>query len=98
MKPRLRLRTRRASRRQGQRSHFSAAEEEPAVASRPQAPTTVRVRNGESLYSIIVRNFGKYDKELEQEILLVNPGIKNPDLIYAEQTITLPDVPRTDER
>ena len=78
--------------------HLTAAKEEWVVASRAQAPTTVRVRNGDSLYSIIVQNFGKYDKALEQEILHVNPGIKDPHLIYAEQIITLPDIKRTPER
>jgi hypothetical protein len=54
--------------------------------------TTLVVRDGENLSKIIIRNFGMYDKVIEQEILKVNPGIKNPDLIYPEQTITIPSL------
>jgi len=78
--------------------HLLAAEEEFAADKQLQISTTVRVRNGESLSSIMIRKFGKYDKALEQEILLANPSIKNPDLVSVGQTVIIPNEPPGSER
>ena len=72
--------------------------QEPPEAGPSPHETTIVVRDGESLYRIIIRHFGKYDKALRQKILLVNPGIKNPNLIYPDQIITIPNVPPVSKR
>jgi general secretion pathway protein A len=54
----------------------------------PAAP--VIVKKGETLSDIIIEKFGKYDEMIEQDILRVNPSIKNPDRIREGQIITLP--------
>lgn len=80
------------------KEHLFVAAEEPVVESRSQKLTTVRVRNGESISSIMIRKFGKYDKALEQEILLANPSIKSPDFVYVGQIIVIPHEPPAPER
>jgi nucleoid-associated protein YgaU len=66
--------------------------QEPTEAGPSPYETTLVVRDGENLSKIIIRNFGMYDKIIEQEILKVNPDIKNPDLVYPDQTITIPSL------
>jgi general secretion pathway protein A len=50
----------------------------------------VVAKNGDTLSSIIKRNYGTYDEEILITVLRENPGIQNPDLISAGQVIELP--------
>jgi nucleoid-associated protein YgaU len=50
----------------------------------------VIVKGGESLSNIIIQIFGEYDELIEQDILRANPSIKNPNRLFAGQTIILP--------
>jgi type II secretory pathway predicted ATPase ExeA len=50
---------------------------------------TVVVKKGETLYSIILRVYGKSDPKILEAILKNNPEIKNPNLIFENQVIKL---------
>ena len=52
---------------------------------------SVVVKKGETLYSIMLRVYGKDDPKILDAILQINPEIKNPDLISVNQVIKLPD-------
>jgi len=52
------------------------------------AATTYTVKSGDSMWKIAV----KYQVGLS-ELIAANPHIKNPELIYPGQKITIPDVP-----
>jgi len=51
---------------------------------------TVVVIKGETLYSIILRVYGKADPKILDAILKINPEIKNPNFIFENQVIKLP--------
>ena len=51
---------------------------------------TVVVNKGETLYSIILRVYGKADPKILDAILKINPEIKNPNFIFENQVIKLP--------
>lgn len=48
------------------------------------------VKRGETLNEILIRIYGKADLKLLNEVLRLNPEIKNPDLIQENQVIRLP--------
>ncbi len=50
-------------------------------------PLTYIVKSGDSMWKIAVKNQVGLD-----EIISVNPQIKNPDLIYPGQSITIPNI------
>ncbi|MDH3883951.1 MAG: AAA family ATPase [Desulfobacterales bacterium] len=52
---------------------------------------TVVVKKGETLYSIILRVYGKANPKILDAILKINPEIKNPNFIFENQVIKLPD-------
>jgi nucleoid-associated protein YgaU len=52
---------------------------------------TVIVNKGDSLYSIILKAYGKVDSAILVAILKINPEIRNPNLIYENQVIKLPE-------
>jgi general secretion pathway protein A len=54
--------------------------------------TVVTAGEGDTLAKIIARNYGRYDKALERKVLEANPRIKDPDLIYVRQRITMPGI------
>ncbi len=56
------------------------------------APKTVKVtvRPGETLQQIALRTLGQNDSKLMKQIQLLNPGLRNPDHIEADQEIRLP--------
>jgi type II secretory pathway predicted ATPase ExeA len=53
------------------------------------------VRKGESLYEIIIREYGKFDEGLVSLILKRNPEIISPDIIEENQVIILPETANT---
>jgi len=52
---------------------------------------TVVVNKGETLYRIILRVYGKADPKILDAILKINPEIKNPNFIFENQVIKLPE-------
>jgi type II secretory pathway predicted ATPase ExeA len=52
---------------------------------------TVVVNKGETLNGMILRVYGKADPKVLDAILEINPEIKNPDVIFENQAIKLPD-------
>ena len=55
-----------------------------------QASEDVKVKPGQTLYQISVDKFGKYNKNVLQELQSLNPGLDNPDRIHAGQKIRVP--------
>jgi type II secretory pathway predicted ATPase ExeA len=51
----------------------------------------VVVKKGETLYEIILRVYGKNDPKILKAILKINPDIKDPDFIFENQIIKLPE-------
>jgi nucleoid-associated protein YgaU len=51
----------------------------------------VVVKKGETLYSIILSVYGKANPKILAAILKINPEIKNPNFIFENQVIKLPD-------
>ena len=51
----------------------------------------VVVKKSDTLYKIILRVYGKYEPEFLEAILEINPEIKNPDFIFENQVIKLPE-------
>jgi general secretion pathway protein A len=51
----------------------------------------VVVNKGETLNGILLRVYGKADPKVLDAILAINPEITNPDLIFENQAIKLPD-------
>jgi len=49
------------------------------------------VNKGETLNGILLRVYGKADPKVLDALLEINPEIKNPDFIYENQAIKLPD-------
>jgi type II secretory pathway predicted ATPase ExeA len=65
----------------------------PASASKvaaPAAPETIRVAQGQTLYRISVKQFGKYNHAVLQEIRDLNPWMNDPNHIRPGQTIRIP--------
>lgn len=56
------------------------------------AATVVSAKEGDSLFRVIAEHYGRHNKAIERKVLLANPGIKNPDLIYVRQSIKMPDL------
>jgi nucleoid-associated protein YgaU len=52
---------------------------------------SVAVRKGDTLYKIVIRIYGEKNPEIIDAILKINPEIKNPDLIFENQIIKLPE-------
>ena len=51
----------------------------------------VVVKKGETLYEIILRVYGENDPKILNAILEINPEINNPDVIFENQIIKLPE-------
>jgi general secretion pathway protein A len=64
----------------------------PAAQSVPAAPATasVKVLPGETLYRISVKNLGKYNHEILNQIRGLNPWINDPDHIRSGRQILIP--------
>jgi LysM repeat protein len=54
------------------------------------ASETIRVSQGQTLYRISVKQFGKYNQALLQEIRDLNPWLNDPNHIRPGQTIRIP--------
>jgi nucleoid-associated protein YgaU len=52
---------------------------------------SVAVRKGDTLNKIIIRIYGENNPKIIDAILKINPEIKNPDLIFENQIIKLPE-------
>jgi hypothetical protein len=52
---------------------------------------SVAVRKGDTLNEIIIRIYGERNPKILDAILKINPEIKNPDLIFENQIIKLPE-------
>jgi nucleoid-associated protein YgaU len=52
---------------------------------------SVVVRKGDTLNKIIIRIYGKEELEILDAILRVNPEISNPNIIFENQIIKLPE-------
>jgi general secretion pathway protein A len=52
---------------------------------------SVAVRKGDTLNKIIIRIYGEKNPKILDAILKINPEIKNPDLIFINQIIKLPE-------
>jgi len=50
----------------------------------------VPVEPNDTLYRIVVRNYGKFDKQLYQQILDLNPSLTDPNHIVSGQVIRIP--------
>ncbi len=76
------------------------AETEPAPASEvveelptpsdPDAPQTVALELGSSLYELILERYGRYDDVLLSAVLAANPQIQDPETVVAGTSIELP--------
>jgi nucleoid-associated protein YgaU len=55
-----------------------------------KAKNWIVVKKGETLVEIITREYGKMNPRILEAILKINPEIKDPDLIFENQTIKLP--------
>ena len=62
------------------------------------AATMVSAKEGDTLSKVIADHYGRYDKTIEQKVLLANPDIKDPNLIYVGQRIKMPDLTQGPER
>ncbi len=64
----------------------------PATQSVPAAPATasVKVMPGETLYRISVKNLGKYNHDILNQIRGLNPWINDPDHIRSGRQILIP--------
>lgn len=73
----------------------SVADEKPQQITVTHTPTQdenmVIVREGRTLSTILVEKLGRYDAFLLDEVLRLNPDIRNPDDIKVGQIITLPN-------
>jgi general secretion pathway protein A len=56
-----------------------------------KAKNWIVVKKGETLVEIITREYGKMTPRILEAILNINPEIKDPDLIFENQTIKLPE-------
>lgn len=68
----------------------TAAANLPAPASDSAQTVKVVVRPGETLQQIALRHLGKDNSDLIKQIQQLNPSLKNPDHIEADQEIRLP--------
>ena len=73
----------------------TAAASVPAVADGSQPTLKVVVRPGETLQQIALRNLGQNNNELIKQIQQLNPRLKDPDHIEADQEIRLPQVSKS---
>jgi phage tail protein X len=64
----------------------------PVRAGLLQGSRLVRVNPNESLIRISFNNFGRFDTEILEEILALNPGITDPDYIQSGQELVIPSV------
>jgi general secretion pathway protein A len=56
-----------------------------------KAKNWIVVKKGETLVEIITREYGKMNPRILEAIIKINPDIKNPDHIFENQTIKLPE-------
>lgn len=77
---------------EGNRGKTAETNEEAAPGLPSRAATVVSVKEGDTLYRVIAQHYRRYNKALEQKVLLANPGIKDPERIYVSQRITMPDL------
>jgi len=61
-----------------------------STATPDPASETIRVSQGQTLYRISVKQFGKYNQALLQEIRDLNPWLNDPNHIRPGQTIRIP--------
>ena len=73
-------------------THKSAALDRAAkdAASTGNPTVVIKVKPQETLYRVCVRHFGRYDKDLFQQIRALNPQITDPTHIEGGQRIVLP--------
>jgi len=71
------------------------AKQEPVVERPSKAIPVILAKAGDSLFRIVVRHYGRYDKDIEQKVMAANPAIKSPNRIYIHQTIRLPDLSKS---
>ncbi len=50
----------------------------------------VKIRKGDTLAGLCRKHLNKYDRSICSKVLELNPGITNPNLIYAGQVICIP--------
>jgi general secretion pathway protein A len=55
--------------------------------------TVVEVRAGDTFFRIVMRNYGRYDKDIASKVMEANPEIKDPSRINVHQRITMPPLP-----
>ncbi len=55
--------------------------------------TVVEVRAGDTFFRIIMRGYGRYDKDIASKVLKANPEIKDPSRLNVHQRITMPPLP-----
>ncbi len=72
------------------------APEELLINTFPMFLGTVSLKPGETLWRLIYRVYGSYDKLYLKSIITANPDIYNPDHVEKGQTIYLPAVPVID--
>jgi nucleoid-associated protein YgaU len=70
-------------RRKGSRNR---GEDEGAVSEPPlETVTVVLAKEGDTLSRVITKHYGRYNEAVKQMVLLANPAIKDPNLIYVGQ-------------
>ena len=68
------------------------AKPEPVSADPSRETSVVKAGAGDTIFSIILRHYGRYNWALEQKVLEANPRIKDRDRIFSGQRITMPDI------
>lgn len=64
-------------------------------AAAPDSPVIVhKVRKGESVSLVCIRYYGHYTAEMGSAVKKMNPAVKNINLVFAGQKLTLPDPER----
>jgi hypothetical protein len=58
--------------------------------TRNRPPRVVVAKEGDNLYRLILRRYGRYDSDILRQVLQENPRITNPDWILVGQAIRLP--------
>jgi len=71
-------------------SEVSLMPAQEASATIKQATENVRVKPGQTVYQISVNKFGKYDRNVLEELRGLNPWLSDPDRIRTGQKIRIP--------
>jgi LysM repeat protein len=58
--------------------------------TKPKAPRSVVVEEGDTLSSLAIDNLGSNDHQAVQRLMKANPLLIDPNLIYPGQTVFLP--------